>query len=178
MRGKEGSIGSSVIVLDATAFYAGIPLLSSSGFYTTTAVLEEVRHIKKSIEAVDLLVEVGNLRVLDPGGEYTLKAREYAERMGEHRLSDADISLIALALMLMPSHEVTIVTDDYGVANVARAMGFRVSHTISKGIREIGVWVRYCKVCKVTYDDASRVCRICGNEVRLRLVRRGSANDA
>lgn len=176
---KEGK-KDRAIVLDATAFYAGIPLLSSSKYYTTTAILKEVRHIKQSIEAIDLLVDVGNLIVLDPDKECIAEARSYAEKVGEHdALSDADISLIALALMLQRSYyyDVTIVTDDYSIANVAGVIGLDVSYIISKGIRHVGSWIRYCKICRITYSGSSKVCKICGNELKYRLIRNSSKNS-
>lgn len=176
--GTDGRKRDRVMVLDATAFYAGIPLSSSassfSRYYTTTAILNEVRHIKQGIEAIDLLVEMGKLIVLDPDREHVDEARSYAKEVGEHDLSDADISLIALALMLGSSYEVTIVTDDYGIVNVAKTIGLSVSHTMSKGIRHVGTWVRYCRVCRITYSDESRVCRVCGNELRHRLIGKNS----
>ncbi|GBC73408.1 hypothetical protein HRbin04_00809 [archaeon HR04] len=167
-------IKKKVIVLDATAFYAGIPLSSFSHpsiqYYTTSSVLNEVRHIKQSIDAMDLLVNTGKLIVADPKQEYIEEVRAYAEKIGEYDLSDADISIIALALMLQQSYEVTIASDDYGIANVAMVMGLSISYTTSRGIRYPGKWVRYCKVCRITYNDASKVCRVCGNKLRSRLV--------
>ncbi|MEM4364554.1 MAG: NOB1 family endonuclease [Candidatus Nitrosocaldus sp.] len=177
-------IKNKVAVLDATAFYAGIPLSSSSSsssspssiqYYTTTAVINEVKHIKQSIDAIDLLVKTGRLRVVDPTQEYIEEVRAYAKDVGEYDLSDADISIIALALMMLQRScecGVTIVTDDYSIANVAMVIGLSISYTISKGIRYSGKWVRYCRVCRITYSDASKVCRICGNELRSRLVSR------
>ncbi len=169
-----------VVVLDATAFYAGIPLSSSSSiqYYTTTTVLNEVKHIKQSIDAMDLLVKTGKLVVVDPRQEYIEEARAYAKKLGEDDdLSDADISIIALALMLQSSHEVTIVSDDYSIANVAMAIGLNISYTMNKGIRYSGKWVRYCKVCRITYNDARKVCRVCGNELRYRLVSSWRSNE-
>ncbi|GBC74554.1 hypothetical protein HRbin05_00596 [archaeon HR05] len=167
-------IKKKVIVLDATAFYAGIPLSSFSHpsiqYYTTSFVLDEVRHIKQSIDAINLLVNTGKLIVADPKQEYMEEARAYAEKVGEYDLSDADISIIALALMLQPSYEVTIASDDYGIVNVAMVIGLSISYITSRGIRYSGKWVRYCKVCRITYNDASKVCRVCGNRLRSRLV--------
>jgi hypothetical protein len=59
------NLDSSELVLDASAFYAGIPFLSSSKCYTTNLVLKEVIHIKKSYSALEFLIDAGNLEIIE-----------------------------------------------------------------------------------------------------------------
>ena len=42
-------------ILDATAFYAGIPFVSNDSFMTTSIVYEEVQHIKAKQGALEML---------------------------------------------------------------------------------------------------------------------------
>lgn len=159
-----------ILVLDATAFYAGIPFLSTSAYYCTTpSVIEEVKHIKHRSDAINTLISKG-MRVIEPDVKYYSKVKDHTIAYGEYELSHADVSVLALALMLIEQGiKVTIVSDDFSVANVAEAMGIEVSFTISKGIREVVRWVRYCKVCRIDYSKG-RVCRTCGNELKMRKI--------
>ena len=62
----------SNLVLDAGAFYAGTMFMSSSEkMYTTSQVLEEVRHIKSRLSALEVLRESGRLLVQDPDQDLT-----------------------------------------------------------------------------------------------------------
>ena len=56
-------------VLDASAFYAGTAFLSGKKCATTSAVFEEVSHIKSSHAALEALMDAGNLSIVDPDGE-------------------------------------------------------------------------------------------------------------
>ena len=46
-------------VLDSSAFYAGIPFGSNQPSYTTSLVYDEIKHIKKNHDAIDILIEIG-----------------------------------------------------------------------------------------------------------------------
>lgn len=158
-----GTLDSSSSVLDAGAFYAGTPFLSSGRHCTTQAVLDEVRHIKKSHGAIDALLETGSLRVIDPGRDNIEKARAAARKTGDYsRLSRADFSIIALALEL----GTTLVTDDYAVANVATGLEIPVKSTSSKGIRETRKWIAYCSACGKAFGPAAKECPLCGNKLK------------
>ena len=157
------TLDSSSSVLDAGAFYAGIPFLSSGRHCTTQAVLNEVRHIKKSLGAIDTLLETGSLRVIDPGRDSIEKAKAASKKTSDYsRLSQADFSIIALALEL----KMTLVTDDYAVANVAAALEIPVSSTSSRGIRETRKWIAYCSACGKAFGPAAKECPLCGNKLR------------
>jgi endoribonuclease Nob1 len=150
--------------LDASAFYAGIPFLSSFGkYYTSQAVFDEVKHIRKSQGAIEALREAGSLQVIDPDSESIDKVKTAAKKTGDYaRLSHADLSIIALALQL----KIALVTDDYSAANVATTLKISVKSTSSKGIREIRKWVSYCSACGKAFGPAAIECRLCGNKLR------------
>ncbi len=58
-------------VLDASAFYAGIPFGSQIDSYTTPNVYEEIKHIKRNHDALGILIETKRLRIIEPEKEYT-----------------------------------------------------------------------------------------------------------
>jgi len=161
----------SSVILDASAFYAGIPFLGSLKCYTTNDVFEEIKHIKRSFAALEALIDAGNLQVREPGTKFIDTARRMAERSGDlAKMSDADLSVIALALELKDSNPL-IVTDDYAIANVAELSSIKVSYVMSKGISKIGTWMKYCSACGIVYRGDEKQCRICGNRLRSKLKR-------
>lgn len=161
----------SSIILDASAFYSGIPFLGSLKCYTTSDVFNEIRHIKRSFSALEALIDAGNLQIKEPASKYIDEARRAAERSGDlTKMSEADLSIIALAFELKDLNPL-IVTDDYAIANVAELSGIRVSYVMSKGITKVGTWVRYCSACGIVYRKNERQCTICGNRLRSRLRR-------
>jgi endoribonuclease Nob1 len=150
-------------VLDAGAFYAGIPFLSSGSHCTTEAVFAEVKHIKRSHAAIDVLVDLGKLRIIEPDQSDVEKVVEVAKKTGDSaKLSEADTSILALAL----SVKKTLVTGDYAVANVANVMKIPVRSTSSKGIYEVRRWITYCSACSRTFGPNTNECLLCGNKLR------------
>ncbi|HEV8405310.1 MAG TPA: PIN domain-containing protein [Nitrososphaera sp.] len=149
--------------LDAGAFYAGIPFLSSGTHCTTHAVYEEVRHIKKSYGAIEALLDAGTLQVIDPDKSSMKKAGSAAKKTGDYqKLSQADISIIALALQL----ETTLLTEDYAVANVATTLKIPVKSSSNKGITETRKWIAYCGACGRAFGPNAKECPLCGNKLK------------
>lgn len=158
----------SSIILDASAFYAGIPFFGSTKCYTTTRVFDEIKHIKKSHSALEALLDAGNIQIKDPLLEFVSAARRLASRSGDMaKMTEADLSVIALALEMKEVNPL-IVTDDYAIANVAELSGIRVSYVMTKGISRVGRWVRYCSACSVVYKSGTH-CMLCGNKLRSKL---------
>lgn len=153
-------------MIDAGAFYAGIPFLSHAGhtcYHTTRLVFEEVEHIKKFHGAMEALLETGRLQIIDPSDVNIRIAKEAAKKTCDYaKLSPADVSIIALALQL----KVPLVTDDYAVANVASALDIPVKSTSSKGIKEKRRWIAYCSGCGRAFGPDARECPRCGNKLR------------
>ena len=157
------SPNSSSSVLDAGAFYAGIPFLSSGRYCTTQSVFDEVKHIKKSLGAIEALLEAGSLHVIDPDKDSVEKAKAAAKKTGDYaKLSRADFSVIALALQL----KIALLTDDYAVANVATTLEIPVQSSSSKAMKERRKWITYCGACGKTFGPNANKCLLCGNKLR------------
>ena len=61
-------------ILDASAFYAGVPFRSSDDCYTTSLVYEEIKHIKKNHDALGTLLETNRLKIKEPNIKSTESA--------------------------------------------------------------------------------------------------------
>lgn len=154
-------------VLDASAFYAGVPFASSGRLHTTGDVHGEVRHIKSSHGAIDALIDAGRLVVADPSPASLAAARAAASAAGESgALSRADMSVVALC------HELggELVTDDYAVSNVAKRMGLAVVPVMTRGTRAPRRWERRCAACSRAMGAEAR-CRVCGGAASRRPAR-------
>jgi endoribonuclease Nob1 len=150
--------------LDAGAFYSGVVFLSSSLQYCTTqAILDEVKHIKKSHGAIEALIESNTLQILNSDRESIQNVVAAARETGDHaKLSEADISIIALALQL----GIMLVTNDYAVANVATTLKIPVKSVAAKGITHTRRWIAYCSACGRAFGPNAKECRLCGNRLR------------
>jgi endoribonuclease Nob1 len=157
---------SNAVVLDASAFYAGVPFLSSSKCYTTNLIFTEVKHIKKSYSALESLIDAGNLKIMEPEKSFLKKVTNIAQKTGDYsRLSSADISIIALATQL----KITLISDDYAVQNTATLLGVHTKSIGTKGITKVGKWIAICYVCHKSYSPNIMECVLCGNKLRRRL---------
>lgn len=159
---------TSDMILDASAFYAGVPFGSPDIYYTTPAVYEEVEHIKGRQEAVRALVDAGKLTVMSPDAIRVGSAREAARETGDlPNLSVQDLSVLALAIQTGQS----IITDDYAVSNVAKMLGIVVFPVMTRGIRTVGTWAYRCPACNKPRRPAES-CPVCGATLRRKLRRK------
>lgn len=155
-------------VLDASAFYAGVPFGADDDWRTTPQVMEEVGHIKKRHGILDAMIESGRLAVAEPLPDNVRRAREAAGRTGDiGRLSGQDVSVLALAVQTGGQ----LVTDDFAVSNVARSLGIPVMPVMTRGIKDEGTWIHYCPGCGKSFGGKVE-CPLCGNALRRRLVKR------
>jgi UPF0271 protein len=156
---------SSEFVLDASAFYTGVPFLSNSKFYTTNSVFEEVKHIKRSYGALEALIDAGKLKVIEPEELFLQQVISIAKKTGDFsRCSSADLSILALALQL----NTTLISDDYAVGNIATLLKIPIKSIGTKGITEIRKWIAFCMACGKAYEPNITECALCGNKLRRR----------
>jgi len=159
-------------ILDASAFYAGVPFGSDSDCYTTSLVYEEIKHIKKNEDALGTLMETNRLKIMDPDKESINAAVASAKQTGDfQQLSKQDISIIALCINLGG----LIITDDFAVTNVARNIGLRTSSIMTTGIQDVGKWVHYCPGCR-TNHTSGKECPMCGTPLKRKLLKGESSS--
>ena len=119
------------MILDASAFYAGVPFGSPSTYHTTPEVYGEIEHIKRAQRVADALQEMGRLVVISPQDDHVRRARAAALSSGDlPQLSVPDVSVLALASQT----GLDIITDDYAVSNAGpHHMGIRAHAVMTSG---------------------------------------------
>ena len=149
-------------VLDSTAFYAGIPFSSNEPSYITSLVYNEIDHIKKDHDAVQILIETKRLTINEPEEKFVTTSIDAAKKSGDFsNLSDEDISTIALSLQLGAE----LVTDDFAVSNVAKNLNIKVIPVMTSGIKNVIIWKYYCPGCKTNFSKVTE-CPRCGNRLK------------
>jgi UPF0271 protein len=160
-------------ILDATSFYAGVPFSSQEQSFTTPLVFEEIKHIKKNHDAVQALIDLDRLRIIEPEKKFTDLILEKASQTGDlPDLSKGDVSVLALCVQLNGE----LVTDDYTVSNVAKHLDLKVIPIMTKGISKVLESVYFCPACGKVLKKMSD-CPICGNKLRKRSAKRKSSSN-
>lgn len=164
------------LVLDATAFYAGVPYVGRTISYTTPLVLDEVRHGGVRSAFINSLMESGWLVVVEPTKKSLELSRRSALKTGDMlKLSQADLSLLALAHEFKEvGYEVELVSDDYSVENVAKTVGIGVKPVMTRGISKVVTWIVYCRGCGKVFKGPifGNVCDVCGTQLSRKRVRK------
>ena len=170
-------------ILDASAFYAGVPFRSSDRYCTTPLVYNEIKHIKKNHDALGTLLETGKLEIIEPGVQATENAVAVSKKTGDYlQLSKEDISIIALGMEMKRD----VITDDFAVVNVIKNSGLKVSCIMTEGIRDVGRWVHYCPGCRTSQgarvadnhnhhsnkNKNSHRCPVCDTPLKRKLIKK------
>ena len=154
-------------ILDASAFYAGVPFRSSSDCYTTSLVYDEIKHIKKNHDALGTLLETNRLKIREPSDDSTKAATDAAKNTGDYpQLSKQDLSIVALCIEL----DGEIISDDFAISNVAKNLGLKISPIMTQGIKDVGKWVHYCPGCR-TNHDSGKECPMCATPLKRKLLK-------
>lgn len=155
-------------ILDATSFYAGVPFSSQEQSFTTPLVFEEIKHIKKSHDAVQTLIDLGRLKIVEPEEKFIKLILEESKNTGDlSELSKEDMSVLALCVQLSGE----LVTDDYTVSNVARHLNLKVIPIMTKGISRVLDSVYLCPACNKSFKKMSD-CPICGSKLKKKSAQR------
>ena len=154
-------------MLDASAFYAGVPFRSSDDCYTTALVYDEIKHIKKNHNALGTLIETNRLKIREPDKKAIDIAIKTAKETGDYpQLSKQDISVIALSIDM----NAEMISDDFAISNVIKNIGLKISPVMTQGIKDVGKWIHYCPGCR-TNQDKGMECPMCGTVLKRKLLK-------
>ncbi len=120
-------------VLDASAFIKGaVP--DRGRLYTVPEVVDELRDPLSRAR-----FEAAPVHVREPAGWAVRRARRRARLTGDaDRLSITDLKVLALAVELRSEgRDVTIISSDYALQNVARSLKLDVYGPVHGEIREV-----------------------------------------
>jgi len=154
-------------ILDASAFYAGVPFRSSDDCYTTSSVYDEIKHIKKNHDALGTLLETNRLKIREPEKNSMNAAIKASKNTGDFpQLSIQDLSIIALCIEMNGE----IISDDFAISNVAKNLGLKISPIMTQGIEDVGKWIHYCPGCRTNHTKGKE-CPMCGTSLKRKLLK-------
>lgn len=154
-------------VLDTSGVLRSNLDFSDRSYCVPNSVIQELKDEKSKL-MIDLSIERGSIRVIDPTESSIKKVIKTAQMTGDiQNLSQTDIDVIALAL----EHDLDIVTDDYSIQNVANALGLKHEPIAQEGIKYKFRWINICEGCGRKYpSDFDGVCEICGSGLRRKVI--------
>ena len=168
-----------VLVLDTGAIlnyevFASKYNLEEYELFTVPKVLEEVKSVQARYK-LEILTSKHSLNTLIPQRRFKDIVKRIALKTGEMQLfTDTDIEVLALALQLKSEgYDVTLVSDDYHMLNVAEILGLKWNTIVQHGIKEVVYYVLVCPscsyVCKAekAYISEGLICPRCGNSMTL-----------
>jgi UPF0271 protein len=169
-------LGKRILVLDTSAFVAGVdPFSMGEEKVTTPKVEEEIKAKNLTTLRFNTAVESGILKIIEPSQEFLDKVKASASSVGDSFfLSETDMQVLALALELKAGgSNPQIITDDYSIQNVAKQLGLGFVPMVTFGISRALVWIRYCPACHRKYpaNCRSTECSICGTELKRKPLR-------
>ncbi len=159
--------GKKVYVLDASALiHSNTMQIYDKQCYITPSVASEVLdNISRLM--LDIGIERGSIKVVEPEKKFLEMAKEYAISTGDiAKLSQQDLSVIALALQLRESgYDPIVITDDYSIMNVLVKAGIKYESIRFRKLGEYREWVVYCPACGATFKQNVNYCPYCGHTV-------------
>jgi UPF0271 protein len=146
------------LILDTSALFS-MEDLPDDDFVVPEGVINELRRYKD--HRLDRWGDL--LRVSECKKPSLKKVEDAATKSGDiGRLSDVDISVIALAVDLNG----IVLTDDYSIQNVCKIMGIVYRTVGMDGIKKIEKWNYRCNGCGKWYKEKMNDCPICGSSMK------------
>lgn len=149
------------LVVDSSAIIGGF-LPEEDNYFTVSEVIDEIGD-ESSKERLLYFLNSGKILIKTPI-EKTLKEVTKRSEITGDTLSITDLKLISLALDL----DSVIITEDYGIQNVASTLGIRCKSIRESGIKKTINWEYYCMGCKKIYSKNKKVCQDCGSKIKRR----------
>ncbi len=140
--------------------------------YSVQAVEDELSQGTMPQLRFRMFREKGDLTVRPPSLRAREKVEEATHLAGESGyLSNADRQVLALAVDLKAdSLDPVIVSDDYAVQNLAEYLQINHGSLANFGIVHKFQWMMYCPACHRRYKPPEKKCRVCGTDLRRKVL--------
>jgi len=146
------------LILDSSALFS-MEDLPSDDIAVPPGVVDEL--IKYKDPRVERWGDL--LRVSECTARSVSKVKEAALKSGDAgRLSDVDVSVIALAIDLNG----IVLTDDFSIQNVCSIMKIEYRSVGTPGIKKVEKWNYRCIGCGKWYKEKMNDCPICGSPMK------------
>lgn len=154
------------LVLDTTAFYAGVPYTNTTeNLVTTPDVISEV-----SNERTRTLIALSKINVWQAAPEHYKQVKDAAKSSGDNSMSKTDMSVLALCLSIKADgNDAILLSDDFAVENVASRLGIKARPLMTNGVKRVADWVFFCPACGKIYSKQRADCLVCGTKLEKRL---------
>ncbi len=161
-----------LFVLDASAVLnePNFSFDSRHSYITTPDVMREFRALESRALAENALHH-SLLEVRSPSAASLKKAREKIEEHNFDRVSNADVSVIALALELKrEDRRFIVLTDDFSIQNFLSLFEIPFSSVLQGEIEERISFERYCPGCGKLFGKgfSGKKCPECGSRIQKR----------
>ena len=166
---KKKKDQSIIYIIDTSAVLSGKPLpVGQQQCVTVEEIADEFSPGGLSWRTFQYLLEKG-LSIHRPSSEIKKQVTQVIKKMGEtHRLSTADISVLALAFEIKTGkkEKAIILTDDYSIQNIASVLHISTQSISQKGITKTFKWIRRCRGCGRVLSQDETICPICGSTAK------------
>lgn len=169
-----------VLVLDTSAFIMGFNPTRTGEVYTVPSVEDELSKGTMTHLRFHLNKERGKVILRYPTPRSLESVGAVSSKVGEKgHVSQADCEVVALALDLKQDGEdPTIVSDDYAVQNMAEHLHLAYGSLANFGIAHKFNWIMYCPACHRRSIGPEKTCRVCGTELKRKVLSRSKIAGA
>lgn len=156
-------------LLDAAAILnsPGFSFDKKGEFFTVPLVFDELRDLRSRHLAENAL-QNGLLTLIEPKKETIEKIKALASKKGFTRLSNADVSLLAIALELKKEKKKAVLfTDDYSVQNFCKLLKIKFDSVMRGKIEKTISFAKKCSGCgkKLSNGFSGKTCPDCNSPV-------------
>ncbi|MFV2015633.1 MAG: NOB1 family endonuclease [Candidatus Heimdallarchaeota archaeon] len=131
-------------------------------FYTTQLAIDELQS-PQAKHLFELFREKYRVSILIPDARYLKEVKKCSKSIGQIKLSETDVGILALALMLKEEGDVLLLSDDYGLRNVGHELELKSKGIKTKGGNQLRKYNYECSACKSIFSERIEECDICGN---------------
>jgi endoribonuclease Nob1 len=163
---RVSDMKEKVYVLDASGIIGGF-ISSKHRNITSSDVISEIKDLKSQI-TMQTALDHGTIIIEEPNSSALNQVQGAIESSGDIlRLSEVDITVVALAVSLQKNYKPTVVTDDYSIQNILKILEIPYRSVLTEGIKETYGWIKICRGCRKKYpvDYKWEDCEICGAAV-------------